>query len=77
MRKTGGGAGGAKTEHLEVASESLQPSESNELGVERAECMGLGGTLQGVLVTAGTEFVRGTEGKQSKETGLEASGQSV
>ena len=32
---------GAKTEHLEVASEFLQPSES-ELGVERAECLGLG-----------------------------------
>ena len=33
---------GAKTKHLEVASESLQPSESNELGVERAECLALG-----------------------------------
>lgn len=32
---------GAKTKHLEVASESLQPSESNELGVERAECLAL------------------------------------
>ena len=42
LRKMGGGVVGAKTEHLEVASESLQPSES-ELGVERAECLGLGG----------------------------------
>lgn len=38
--------------------------------------VGGGGTLQGVLIAAGTEFIRGTEGKQSKETGLEASGQS-
>lgn len=38
---------------------------------------GGGGGLQGVLITAGTEFIRGTEGKQSKETGLEASGQSL
>lgn len=39
--------------------------------------VGVGGTLQGVLITAGTEFISGTEGKQSKETGLEASGQSL
>ena len=42
FEENGGGGVGAKMEHLEVASESLQPSES-ELGVERAECLGLGG----------------------------------